>query len=79
MVIDVVHDDVVRLAMSTVGVHEAKTHLPRLLWRVAAGLPAHHRDPVDRLLIAQAQLEGLVLMSADRQLEPYDVALRWAG
>jgi len=44
-----------------------------------AGLPAHHRDPFDRLLIAQAQLEGLVLMTADRQLEPYDVELRWAG
>ncbi len=44
-----------------------------------AGLPAHHRDPFDRLLIAQAQIEGLVLMTADRQLEPYDVELHWAG
>ena len=30
-------------------------------------------------LIAQAQLEGLVLLTTDRQLEPYDVTLRWAS
>jgi PIN domain nuclease of toxin-antitoxin system len=39
----------------------------------AATLPPHHRDPFDRMLIAQAQTEGLVLMSADRQLAAYDV------
>lgn len=39
----------------------------------AATLPPHHRDPFDRMLVAQAQTEGLVLVSADRQLEPYDV------
>ncbi len=40
-----------------------------------ATLPAHHRDPFDRLLIAQAQLEGLGLITADRQLTAYDVRL----
>ena len=39
----------------------------------AATLPPHHRDPFDRMLVAQAQTEGLVLVSADRQLEPYEV------
>ncbi len=39
----------------------------------AGGLPQHHRDPFDRMLVAQAQVEGLVLVSADRQLERYDV------
>ena len=39
----------------------------------AGGLPPHHRDPFDRMLVAQAQAEGLVLMSADRQLSTYDV------
>lgn len=39
----------------------------------AAGLPPHHRDPFDRMLVAQAQAEGLVLVSADAQLEPYEV------
>ena len=39
----------------------------------AGSLPPHHRDPFDRMLVAQAQAEGLVLVSADRQLAPYDV------
>lgn len=39
----------------------------------AAALPPHHRDPFDRILVAQAQLEELVLVSADRQFESYDV------
>lgn len=38
-------------------------------------LPLHHRDPFDRLLIAQAQIEGLTLVTADRQFSTYDVAL----
>lgn len=40
-----------------------------------ATLPMHHRDPFDRLLVAQAQLEGLTLVSADRQLHRYDVQI----
>jgi PIN domain nuclease of toxin-antitoxin system len=40
----------------------------------AASLPPHHRDPFDRMLIAQAQLESLTLVTADRAMEPYDVA-----
>lgn len=38
------------------------------------GLPLHHRDPFDRLLIAQAQSEGITLMTADRRISAYDVA-----
>jgi len=38
-----------------------------------ATLPHHHGDPFDRLLVAQAQLEDLTLLTADRQLERYDV------
>jgi PIN domain nuclease of toxin-antitoxin system len=41
----------------------------------AARMPAHHHDPFDRLLVAQAQIEALVLMSADRAMTPYDVDL----
>jgi PIN domain nuclease of toxin-antitoxin system len=41
-----------------------------------AELPPHHRDPFDRLLVAQAQIEKLILVTADRQFEPYDVDLR---
>jgi PIN domain nuclease of toxin-antitoxin system len=39
----------------------------------AARLPSIHRDPFDRMLIAQARLEGLVLVSADAQIARYDV------
>jgi PIN domain nuclease of toxin-antitoxin system len=41
----------------------------------AAGLPPHHRDPFDRMLVAQAQAEALRLVTADRTLAPYDVQL----
>lgn len=40
---------------------------------LAPRLPAHHRDPFDRMLVAQAQLEALRLVSADASLTPYDV------
>ncbi|MCY3817933.1 MAG: type II toxin-antitoxin system VapC family toxin [Gammaproteobacteria bacterium] len=38
-----------------------------------ATLPMHHRDPFDRLLVAQAQIEKTVLVTADRRMDPYDV------
>lgn len=38
-------------------------------------LPAHHRDPFDRLLLATAWVEGLTVVSSDRQLRLYDVPL----
>jgi PIN domain nuclease of toxin-antitoxin system len=40
-----------------------------------AGLPLHHRDPFDRLLVAQAQAERLTLVSADARLTAYEVEL----
>ena len=39
----------------------------------AGGLPPHHNDPFDRLIIAQAYLEGLVLGTQDRRMRPYGV------
>lgn len=42
-------------------------------------LPAHHKDPFDRLLIAQARVEDMVILTADRAFEPYKVRLLWAG
>lgn len=38
-----------------------------------AGLPVHHCDPFDRLLVAQAQAEGLTLMTADPRIGAYGV------
>ncbi|MFJ5547728.1 type II toxin-antitoxin system VapC family toxin [Streptomyces sp. NPDC093225] len=39
----------------------------------AAQLPFHHRDPFDRMLIAQAQTEGLTLVTRDKSIPLYDV------
>jgi PIN domain nuclease of toxin-antitoxin system len=41
-------------------------------------LPWRHRDPFDRMLIAQAQVEKLVLLTADEALAPYGAAVRLA-
>jgi PIN domain nuclease of toxin-antitoxin system len=40
-------------------------------------LPAHHRDPFDRLLVAQALTEGVVLVSVDPVLRSYPADVRW--
>jgi len=40
-----------------------------------ANLPLHHRDPFDRLLVAQAQIERVPLLTADPRLALYDVNL----
>lgn len=39
----------------------------------AGTLPPHHRDPFDRMLVSQAQIENLVLVSADPKLAAYEV------
>ena len=39
--------------------------------------PLHHREPFDRLLIAQAHQEGLTLVTHDPKLSPYSVSLLW--
>ena len=47
-------------------------HLP-----VLAALPLLHRDPFDRLLIAQAQHEKLIIVTADEQIPKYNVRTVW--
>ena len=42
-------------------------------------LPLIHRDPFDRLLVVQAQSEGLRLFTTDRRLAEYGEAVRWVG
>ncbi|MGH3529468.1 MAG: type II toxin-antitoxin system VapC family toxin [Pseudonocardiaceae bacterium] len=58
-------------------VEQAMTELPVTLRHgLAVGqLPMHHRDPFDRLLIAQAQCEGLTIVTADRTFAAYDVPI----
>ena len=40
-------------------------------------LPDHHKDPFDRLLVAQALVEDLALISADRRLAEYPIRVLW--
>ncbi len=41
----------------------------------AGGLPRHHNDPFDRLIIAQAYLEGMVLGTQDPMMRPYGATM----
>jgi PIN domain nuclease of toxin-antitoxin system len=41
----------------------------------AAALPPHHKDPFDRMLIAQAQTEDMVLVSSDAIFKQYNVSI----
>ena len=42
--------------------------------KLAGRLPLLHRDPFDRMLVAQAQIEDLILITDDWRIERYDVA-----
>jgi PIN domain nuclease of toxin-antitoxin system len=42
-----------------------------------AALPWHHRDPFDRLLIAQALTDGIAIVGADTQFDAYGVTRVW--
>ena len=55
----------------------AKAHCLELLKLPHPGLVSGHRDPFDRLLIAQARAEGLTLLTADPNFRGYDVAVVW--
>jgi PIN domain nuclease of toxin-antitoxin system len=46
-------------------------------YQTLRNLPRHHRDPFDRLLIAQAIVEGFTLVSGDRNIARYAVSLLW--
>lgn len=47
---------------------------------LAAGeLPRHHRDPFDRMLVAQARNERMVLMTADPSFKKYGIELLWCA
>ncbi|MBK6675714.1 MAG: type II toxin-antitoxin system VapC family toxin [Rhodocyclaceae bacterium] len=59
--------------VGSVAIETGFTELP-LTWRQSArlaGLPWHHRDPFDRLLVAQALEEGLKLITTDGHLSRY--------
>ena len=41
------------------------------------GLPRYHRDPFDRILIAQAQVEGIPFVTCDKQIQKYPIQILW--
>lgn len=45
----------------------------------AGALSSHPRDPVDRMLVAQAMVERMQLVTADEAIIPYGAPLLWAG
>ncbi|HEX8028179.1 MAG TPA: type II toxin-antitoxin system VapC family toxin [Vicinamibacterales bacterium] len=62
----------------TVGVDDL-TELPLTVRHAEqlALLPAHHRDPFDRILLAQARVEGATIVTHDRAFETYGVPIIW--
>lgn len=72
-----------RLPLSAIVAHQQETNgvavLPIVQMHVQAldDLPLVHRDPFDRLLVAQAIAEGAALVSGDSVLESYPVQVRW--
>lgn len=45
-------------------------------WQVGT-LPFHHRDPFDRILVAQAAVENIPIITNDTRLSAYDIETRW--
>jgi PIN domain nuclease of toxin-antitoxin system len=72
-----------RLSVAEIVAHQQETNglaiLPIVQAHVLAleALPLHHRDPFDRLLIAQAAVEAAALVSGDPVLKSYSVDIRW--
>jgi PIN domain nuclease of toxin-antitoxin system len=52
-------------------------HISPLHTEQVSTLPLHHRDPFDRLLIAQAMVEGMAIVSNDGNFAPYSVLVIW--
>lgn len=42
-------------------------------------LPNHHKDPFDRILVAQARIEGMALLTADSMCAKYPIEIVWCG
>ncbi|BAZ41988.1 PilT protein domain protein [Calothrix sp. NIES-4101] len=70
-------NDYVSTRMNQLGARSLEITASHAL-RVAV-LPLHHRDPFDRMLIAQAQVEDMTLVSADLIFKQYEVSLLWAA
>jgi PIN domain nuclease of toxin-antitoxin system len=56
---------------------EKRFELLPISLRHTESLPRHHGDPFDRMLIAQARVEGLSIVTADPSFAGYDVTVVW--
>ena len=65
----------IRIAMADLQVTELPVSIAHAL--KSAELPLIHGDPFDRMLVAQALVEGMPIVSSDRRLSEYGVALIW--
>ena len=65
----------IRVAMSDLQVTELPVSIVHALR--SAELPLIHGDPFDRMLVAQALVEGVPIVSGDRRLSAYGVAVIW--
>ena len=68
-------DDYIRSRLTANGFESLAIELPHALR--AATLPRIHGDPIDRILIAQAQVEGIPMLTADPAIARYDVEVIW--
>jgi PIN domain nuclease of toxin-antitoxin system len=68
-------EEIINTAMN---VYDFK-HLPITIQHSleVAKLPLYHRDPFDRVLIAQARVENMVLITCDSYMKQYDVNVIW--
>ncbi len=69
------YPDTIEMGVEASGFEKLPISLAHAEW--AARLPLHHRDPFDRILVAQAQAEGLSLVTDDRKILRYDVPVLW--
>ncbi|NJL37456.1 MAG: type II toxin-antitoxin system VapC family toxin [Leptolyngbyaceae cyanobacterium SM1_4_3] len=68
-------DDLVEQQVINNGIELLNVMVPHL--SIVATLPLHHRDPFDRLLIAQAIAEQIPIVGADQMFDSYDVERLW--
>lgn len=77
----VLGEQIVRMGMRILPVEQAHSlrvaSLPDVDWIDASGASRRHADPFDRLLVAQALVEGLPILTADDQFDRYPVDRVW--
>lgn len=77
----VLAEQILRMGMRILPVEQAHSlrvaSLPDVDWFDASGSPRRHADPFDRLLVAQALVEGLPILTSDDQFDRYPVERVW--